>query len=174
MRVFSCVLLLSCLITTSTMAQTKSGAAAPRPKPHIVVLATGGTIADSRTHVSTLGVQQILDTVPQLKDIGEVSGEDVTSIDSADMNDETWLKLARRLNAVLSRPDVDGVVITHGTDTIEETAYFLHLVLKSEKPVIMTGAMRYAGYLVPMGQPICSMLLKSHATRRPRTEASWS
>lgn len=151
-RLLILFLLVSCLITANTTAQTKSEAAAPRSKPHIVVLATGGTIASPRSpsgahESSPLGVQQILDALPQLKNIAEVTGEDVVSINSADMSDETWLKLARRLNAVLSRPDVDGVVITHGTDTLEETAYFLHLVMKNEKPVVMTGAMRNFGSL---------------------------
>jgi L-asparaginase len=58
------------------------------------------------------------------------------------MNDEVWLKLARRVNEILAKPDVDGIVITHGTDTIEETGYFLNLVVKSRKPVVMTAAMR--------------------------------
>jgi L-asparaginase len=63
-------------------------------------------------------------------------------IASENMNNESWLKLAKRVNAVLARDDVDGIVITHGTDTIEETAYFLNLVTKSRKPVVIVGAMR--------------------------------
>src|SRR5262245_39753823 len=58
------------------------------------------------------------------------------------MNDEVWVKLATRMNEILAQPDVDGVAITHGTDTLEETSYFLHLVVKSDKPVVMTGSMR--------------------------------
>jgi len=116
-------------------------------KPHVVVLATGGTIASlqssSGLHVSgALNVQQLMIAVPQLNELADVSGEDLMNIGSQDMTNETWLKLARRLNEVLGRPDVDGVVITHGTDTIEETAYFLNLVMKSDKPVVMTGSMR--------------------------------
>ena len=60
------------------------------------------------------------------------------------MNDEVWLKLAKRLNEVLAQSDVDGVVITHGTDTLEETSYFLDLIVKSDKPVVMVGSMRPA------------------------------
>ena len=65
------------------------------------------------------------------------------------MNDEVWLKLARRINELVAMPDVDGVVITHGTDTIEETGYFLNLVVKSTKPVVLTAAMRPSTALRP-------------------------
>jgi L-asparaginase len=69
-------------------------------------------------------------------------GEQISNIGSQDMNDEVWLKLARRVNELTAMRDVDGIVITHGTDTIEETAYFLTLVVKSKKPVVLTAAMR--------------------------------
>ena len=118
-------------------------------KPKIVILATGGTIAgaapsqtDAGYKSGAVGVDILIQAVPQLKEIAEVTGEQIASIGSQDMNDEVWLKLAKRVNELLATPGVDGVAITHGTDTLEETSYFLNLVVKSDKPVVMTGSMR--------------------------------
>jgi L-asparaginase len=118
-------------------------------KPKVVIIATGGTIAGSAASQTSasyqsgaVGVDILIQAVPQLKDIAEVTGEQVASIGSQDMNDEVWLKLANAVNAQLAKPDVAGVAITHGTDTMEETSYFLNLVVKSDKPVVLTGSMR--------------------------------
>jgi L-asparaginase len=117
--------------------------------PNVVVLATGGTIAgaagsDVQAAYTSgqVGVDQLLAAVPQAKDIAVLRGEQISNIGSQDMNDEVWLKLAKRVNELVAMPDVDGVVITHGTDTIEETSYFLNLVVKSRKPVVLTASMR--------------------------------
>ena len=117
--------------------------------PHIVVLATGGTIAgaagsdvQSGYTSGQVGVEQLLAAVPQAKKLAVLTGEQVSNIGSQDMNDAVWITLATRVNELLAKPDVSGVVITHGTDTIEETAYFLNLVVKSTKPVVMTASMR--------------------------------
>jgi L-asparaginase len=119
--------------------------------PKIKVLATGGTIAgaqasqaDAGYKSGTFSVDDLIKAVPQLKNIAELSGEQVANIGSQNMNHEVWLKLAARVNEVLKSDDVDGVVITHGTDTMEETAYFLSLVVKSDKPVVLVGSMRPA------------------------------
>ena len=79
-----------------------------------------------------------------MRELADVRGEQVASIGSQDMNDEVWVRLAARTNELLAQRDVDGVVITHGTDTLEETSYFLQLVVRSDKPVVMTGSMRPA------------------------------
>jgi L-asparaginase len=115
------------------------------------VLATGGTIAGAAASgvqagytSGQLGVDQLLAAVPQAKELAQLRGEQISNIGSQDMNDDVWLKLAHRVNELLASADVDGIVITHGTDTIEETSYFLNLVVKSTKPVVLTAAMRPA------------------------------
>ncbi|CAM3713073.1 type II asparaginase [Parendozoicomonas haliclonae] len=120
-------------------------------KPHIVILATGGTIAGSAqsetggTYTSAqIGVDDLLSVIPEIRDLADITGEQIASIGSQDMDEATWLKMARRCNELLAQDDVDGLVITHGTDTMEETAYFLHLTVHSDKPVVLTGAMRPA------------------------------
>src|SRR5206468_9187020 len=117
--------------------------------PKIKILATGGTIAGAQTTQAdagyksgTFSVDDLIKAVPQLKNIAEMSGEQVANIGSQTMSYEVWFKLAGRVNEVLQSDDVDGVVITHGTDTMEETAYFLSLVFKSDKPVVLVGSMR--------------------------------
>lgn len=117
--------------------------------PRIHILATGGTIAGIGSSAAgtaytagQLAVSDLIEAVPELKNIANITGEQIVKIGSQDMTDEIWIKLARRLNSLLLRNDIDGIVITHGTDTMEETAFFLNLVLKSEKPVVLTGAMR--------------------------------
>ncbi|TWO15097.1 asparaginase [Campylobacter lanienae] len=118
-------------------------------KPKIAILATGGTIASSIEDcvattgysVGGLSVENLISGVKGIEDLATITTKQISNIDSANMRDEIWLKLAKEINQILDS-DFDGVVITHGTDTIEETAYFLHLTIKSHKPVILVGAMR--------------------------------
>jgi L-asparaginase len=119
--------------------------------PKVRVLATGGTIAGAQASATDYGyksgaydVNSLISAVPNLNKLAVITGEQVANIGSQDMNDEIWLKLGKRVNAVLASPDADAVLITHGTDTLEETSYFLSLVTKSDKPVVMVGSMRPA------------------------------
>ena len=118
-------------------------------KPRIAILATGGTIAGAQPDTSEPGykagsvsVDAILAAVPGLSDIAEFDGEQVANIGSQDMNDAVWLKLARRINEIEAEGKIDGIVITHGTDTYEETAYFLNLMVKTDMPIVLVGSMR--------------------------------
>ncbi|MDR3358734.1 MAG: type II asparaginase [Desulfovibrio sp.] len=119
--------------------------------PQVTILATGGTIAGSGGSATQLTgykpgdltAEQLIAAVPGLKNFADIKAEQIANIGSYDMSTEVWLKLAKRINALLSGK-TDGIVVTHGTDTQEETAYFLNLTVKSDKPVVTVGAMRPA------------------------------
>jgi L-asparaginase len=120
-------------------------------KPNVTILATGGTIAGAQPRPGEAGyragsfsVETLIQAVPGMDKIAVVKGEQIASIGSQDMNDAVWIKLARRVNELQKDPGVDGIVITHGTDTLEETGYFLDLVVKGDKPVVLVGSMRPA------------------------------
>ena len=114
----------------------------------IHVLGTGGSIAGIGPHRldytlypelgRKLTVEQMLERIPEARELAELTGEDVLQVGSPSIGPKEWLQLAARIHALT----VDGVVITHGTATLEETAYFLHLTVKSQRPVVITGAMR--------------------------------
>ena len=120
-------------------------------KPKICILTTGGTIAGAAARsdaltgyrAGALGADELLAAVPEIADVCAIESEEVAAIDSKDMTEAVWLHLAARIEAALAA-GAAGIVVTHGTDTLEETAYFLHLVVKSEKPVVLTGAMHPA------------------------------
>lgn len=125
----------------------------------IVLLGTGGTIAGRAASASDnigytaaeVGIAQLLSAIPATVDMGPLVSEQVAQIDSKDMSFAVWAQLAERVNFFLEQPDVQGIVITHGTDTLEETAYFLQSVCRPAKPVVLTCAMRPATALVPDG-----------------------
>ena len=123
--------------------------------PRVALLATGGTIASaaaSREATSGYalhggGVDALLDAVPELEGVARLLPEQVSDLASPNMTLAAMLQLAKRVAALLARGDVDGAVVTHGTDTLEETAYLLHLVVRTRKPIVLTGAMRPASAL---------------------------
>lgn len=119
--------------------------------PSIAILATGGTIAGAQADISshtyraaTLSVDELLAAVPGLSQLARIQAEQIASVGSQNMTHAVWNTLARRVDALCQDPSVDGIVITHGTDTLEETAYFLSLVIQHDKPVVLVGAMRPA------------------------------
>jgi L-asparaginase len=136
------------LLTAVSIAAV-SPAAGQNARPRVVIVATGGTIAGAAESTTAAGyksgavaVETLIAAVPQLKKVADVRGLQISSVGSQDMNDELWIKLAVEVNRLLKLTDVDGIAVTHGTDTMEETAYFLNLVVKSDKPVVLTGSMR--------------------------------
>ncbi|MBB1269522.1 L-asparaginase 2 [Shewanella sp. SR44-3] len=117
--------------------------------PQVRIIATGGTIAgvgqsatESTYQAGEVGINSLIAAVPQMTKLADIQGEQLVKIGSQDMNDDVWLALAKRINILLADKNIDGIVITHGTDTLEETAYFLNLTVKSDKPVVLVGAMR--------------------------------
>ena len=138
------------LVGLPALAQAPK-AAAPAAMPTVVVLATGGTIAGAQPKEGEAGykagsfsVDALIKGVPGMEKVAVLKGEQIASIGSQDMNDAVWIKLARRINELQAQPDVAGIVVTHGTDTMEETGYFLDLVVKGDKPVVLVGSMRPA------------------------------
>ena len=117
-------------------------------KPRVHILGTGGSISGIGPHRldytlypdsgKKLTVTQMLERIPEARELAELSGEDVLRVGSPSIGPKEWLQLAARIHSLAA----DGIVITHGTATLEETAYFLHLTVKSERPVVVTGAMR--------------------------------
>ena len=113
----------------------------------IVIVATGGTIAGvgekGKTvayHAGEINIDDILVTIPDVKHLASLEIVQFMNVDSNEMNPEIWMKLSNTINQIVQRDDVDGIVVTHGTDTIEETSYFLNLTIHSDKPVVLTGA----------------------------------
>ena len=150
---------------------------------NIVILATGGTIAGAGEQGKDIGyksgsikAQALIDAIPELKNVANICVEQVCNINSDDVTSEIWIALAKRIQELLQRDDVDGIVIMHGTDTMEETAFFLSLTLggsapsaagNDAKPVIMTGSMRPATAAEPDGPANLLFAVKSAVSCSP-------
>lgn len=121
------------------------------PRPKVVILATGGTIAGVGEEGASIGydsgsmtVSDLLRSVPLLETRADIEARQVCNVNSDDISAKIWIELAREIEREAAREDVSGIVITHGTDTMEETAFFLNLALNTSKPVVITGSMRPA------------------------------
>ncbi len=156
--------------SATTSSATTSSASAPKPAAassgtsaatssvssiqnqslkNVVILATGGTIAGTGAAGKTteykageLNVQALIDSVPGIDKLANISGEQILNTASDNVTGQDWLCLAKRINELATNDKIDGFVVTHGTDTLEETAYFLTLTVKTKKPVVVVGAMR--------------------------------
>lgn len=139
-------------------------AAQPQPVaqpalPSVRIIATGGTIAGVQDAPGTLGsyragtrsVSEIVQSVPELARFAQIETEQFSNVASTEIMPAQWLGLSKRINELLQRPDLAGVVVTHGTDRLEETAFFLYLTVKSDKPVVVVGSQRPATGISPDG-----------------------
>ena len=144
---FSAITALAGLLAFSPAAMAQT---APVAKPNVVILATGGTIAgagasalNSATYAAAkVPVDKLLAGLPELANVANVRGEQTLQIASESFTNENLMKLGKRVSALVKQDDVDGIVVTHGTDTLEETAYFLNLVIRTSKPIVVVGSMR--------------------------------
>jgi len=133
----------------AALVMTSQFAYAQAKKPNVTILATGGTIAGAAATGTQSGytsgavtIDAMLAAVPGISDLATVKGEQISNVGSQDMSFQILLTVAKRINELAKSPDVTGFVITHGTDTLEESAFFLNLTVKTDKPVVMVGSMR--------------------------------
>ena len=120
-------------------------------KKKVVILATGGTIAGKGErgkaaiyNPGSLSIDSLIEEIPEIEDVAEIEAIQICNVNSDDITDEIWFSLTNKINELSIDPSVSGFVVTHGTDTLEETAYFLNLTVKTNKPVVITGSMRPA------------------------------
>lgn len=123
--------------------------AAAQDQARVLVLGTGGTIAGQASaragnayDSGKVSAANLIAAIPGIDKLAQISAEQISSIGSQDMNDKVWFDLVKRIRAAIDNKEVDGVVITHGTDTMEETAFFLSSVLETDMPIVLVGSMR--------------------------------
>lgn len=160
-RGITSLLLIAALLTplASAHLQAQPADTDSAPKPTVLVLATGGTIAGVQDAPGTLGgyragtltAEQIISSVPELSRYATVEAEQFSNVASTRITTQQWVAMARRINELLARDDLAGIVVTHGTDRLEETAFFLYLTVRSDKPVVVVGAQRPATGISPDG-----------------------
>jgi len=133
----------------AVLASAQLASAAGKNKANVVILATGGTIAGAAATGTQAGytsgavnIDTMIAGVPGITELANIKGEQISNVGSQDITFDIMLKLAKRVNELAKSPGVDGFVITHGTDTMEDTAFFLNLTVKTDKPVVMVGSMR--------------------------------
>src|SRR4051812_5453062 len=141
--------LIASVAVTLVVAAAVDPAYAQARKPNITILATGGTIAGAASTGTQSGyrsgavtIDAMVAAVPGISELATIKGEQISNVGSQDMSFDILLKVAKRINELARAPEVDGIVITHGTDTLEESAFFLNLTVKTDKPVVMVGSMR--------------------------------
>src|SRR2546421_2825632 len=151
-------LLLGFIVLTNSPARL-APAQTPPELPRVLIIATGGTIAGEQGEPGTLGgydirkpINEIVAEVPEARKYAQVDTAQFANVPSAYITPNQWLQLARNINSVFEkRPELAGIVVTHGTDRLEETAFFLHLTVKSDRPVVVVGAQRPATGISPDG-----------------------
>ncbi len=163
--------------TTARRDSLARATADTTPKPKVLVIATGGTIAGVQTAPGTLGgyragtltAEQVVASVPELLRYARVEAEQFANVASTRITPEHWVRLARRINAVFdSVPDLAGIVVTHGTDRLEETAFFLYLTVKHDRPVVVVGAQRPATGISPDGPMNLLSAVRTAASEKAR------
>lgn len=140
-------------------------------KKKIAIIATGGTIAGSGAagkttnyEAGTISVDEVLDSIPNIRDRVEIVLDNLFSVDSNEIDDQRWLLLTEHINKLADQQDIDGIVVTHGTDTMEETSYFLNLTVNTLKPVVLLVRCVLQLQQVPMdhltySRPLCLQVI---------------